>query len=175
MNAHEKQQLKALYVATSLYYGYDLPDEALKLYVEDLNDLPYQDVARAIGEIRRDPKNNRCPLPATIRAKLQPIIDPELEADHLVGLVVQAISRVGPYRIPELPPVAMELIKLEGGWENICSMVTDSNLATFKAQWRRLATVLLKKQTSSSNAIAIEGKPPIDINKFLPEFPKEPK
>jgi hypothetical protein len=169
----EKQKLKALYVGTALYYGQDIPDLALKLYVEDLQDLPIAEVERAMQEIRRDPKNNRCPLPATIRGRLQPSIAPELEAEHLVGLIVEAIRKVGPYRLPELPAVAMEVIRLEG-WEQICGAVTDGNLATYKAQWRRLATALLMKQRSpGEDLVKLEGASPIDVKGLLPEFPEE--
>jgi hypothetical protein len=135
----EKQKLKALFVATSMYYGQEIPDPALKLYVADLEDLEFADVERALSELRRDPRATRCPLPAVIRARLNPEQDPDLRATYIANEIVEAIGRVGPYNSPGLSEEAMEVVRLEGGWQRVCQLVTNDNLSVFKAQWRQLA------------------------------------
>lgn len=153
MTADEKQRLKALFVATGVYYGHEIPDQALRLYVTDLEDLPFAEVEHAIGSLRRDPKTQRCPLPAMIRARVQPELDSESQAVLVSSEIVEAIGRVGPYRIPELSPEAMEVIRLEGGWKRLCEVVTNDNLSFYKAQWRQLAKALRVGLRESATAL----------------------
>lgn len=141
------QRLKALIVATAMYYGHQIPDNVLALYVEDLSDLAFASVANAIREVRRDPRTTRFPLPAVIRARLMPSLDPEQEAAIISNQIVEMIARCGPYQTPKLDPVAMQIIQMEGGWAQICEMVTNDNLTAFKAQWRTLAKALIGKKT----------------------------
>jgi hypothetical protein len=146
MSPEEIQKLKALLVATAMYYGQQIPDQVLGLYVEDLADLPFDRVAQAMGEYRRDAKSTRAPLPGMIRARVEPKSDPEQEAAIMANQIVEAIARTGPYQTPQLDPVAMRIIQMEGGWMQICEMVTNDNLTAFKAQWRTLAKALIGKR-----------------------------
>lgn len=148
MNRVEKQQLKELFVSTALYYGQEVQDQALDLYVADLEDLPFADVSQALGELRRDTKTTRCPLPAAVRAKLNPEIDPEAHAALIANEIVHAIARVGPYQTPELSDEAMEIVRLEGGWQQVCTSVTNDSLNVCKAQWRGLAKSVIGGERS---------------------------
>ena len=162
MTHAESQQLKALYVATSMYFGQKLPDEVFTLYVEDLADLPFVDCAQALKDLRRDPKTVRCPLPSAIRAKLTPESNPESEAIILAGRISGAIAKFGPYRSTEarayLGPVAWEVVMSEGGWESV-NQITFDDLGTRRAQWRNLAKVLVERGGSDqSENHALEDK-----------------
>ena len=42
-------------------------------------------------------------------------------------------------------PVALEVVRLQGGWQNISNVVTEENAATWKAQWRGLAETIIRK------------------------------
>ncbi len=42
-------------------------------------------------------------------------------------------------------PVGLEVVRLQGGWQNICDVTTNDNAPTLKAQWRELAGVLVRK------------------------------
>lgn len=148
MTAAEQQKLKALFVAMSLYYGHEIPDAALGLYVADLDDLSFTDVDRVLSEIRRDPKTRKCPLPADVRARLTPEIDPEAHAALIANEIVYAIARIGPYQTPKLSDEAMEIVRLEGGWEQLCGAVTNDNLNICKAQWRGLAKAVMGGERS---------------------------
>lgn len=149
MTREETQKLKALYVAMSAYYGQRLPDDALGLYVEDLSDLEYESVAGALTELRRDPRINRCPLPAVVRDRIQPAGNPAAEAIVAANEIASAIARIGPYRSPGLSALAMDVIRLEGGWEQVCEVTTNDNLPTLKAQWRELARSMIETGRSS--------------------------
>lgn len=144
MSPAEKQQLKGLYIATGLYYGQNIPDEALRLYVEDLEDLPFAAVAEALKELRRESKATRFPLPANIRAKINPAEDPDSEANRVVAEIIHSISHVGPYASPMLSPVAAEVVRAEGGWLQVCELATNDNLTFLRAQWRDLALARIK-------------------------------
>lgn len=162
MSAIERQQLKALFVAMALYFDQRLPDEVLSLYVEDLADLPFDSVARALKDLRRDPKTRRCPLPSAVRAKLTPEADPESEAILIASRIVGAVSQIGPYRSTEarmaVGLVGWQVIQMEGGWESVCENLTYDKMGTLKAQWRGLAKVLIERGVTSSDSIAIEHK-----------------
>ncbi len=154
MTREEKQQLKELFVGTALYYGQEVHDQALELYVSDLEDLPFPEVAQGLKDLRREVKTTRCPLPAAIRAKLNPEIDPEAHAALIANEIVHAIGRVGPYQTPYLSDEAMEIVRLEGGWQRICETLTNENLGIFKAQWRGLAKSVIGGEKSVQARLA---------------------
>lgn len=181
MNRQEQQQLKGLFVATAMYFNHEIPDAALGLYVEDLVDLPFDQVAAAIREIRRDPKTTKCPLPAAIRARVTPESDPEADSVEAVGRIVHAVSRIGPYRTKDARAFIGELgwlvVQREGGWEQVCETLTDDNIGILKAQWRQMAMAQHKRARAGLvEAPALpssDGKIlPIDIKKLLPEMPR---
>lgn len=146
MTHQEVQALKKLFVATALYYGHEIPDQALSLYVADLEDLPFDEISRAMHEIRRDPKTTRCPIPAQIRARSQSGSDPLSQAQIIAGRILESISRVGPYRTDEareqIGPIGWRVVELSGGWSVVCDIQTD-DIGTHRAQWNRIAHALL--------------------------------
>jgi hypothetical protein len=182
MTEQEKQQLKVSYVKTALYYGQQIADVALQVYIEDLEDLPYLDVETALVEFRRDPRMKGYPLPAQIRAKLRPKMDPSQESELIASEILEAIGRVGPYRIPLLSPVARDLVRREGGWQHVCEMVTDESIPMFRAQWRRLAESLLIRGDRGESSTQLPEPPNggngegraqlIDMSQLLRSMPK---
>lgn len=179
MSPEEKQQLKALFVANSLYFGQQIADQALKLYVEDMEDLPFSAVVEALKLIRRDPKTTRCPLPSVIRAKINPTFDPENQAVLIAAEIVEFISSCGPYQIPPLSEIARRVVQMEGGWIQVCEITTNDNLTALRAQWRGIARGLIQHGSSMRKShqelehVSTVARA-IDVQKFLPEFPKEP-
>ena len=149
MTPDEIQKLKALIIATAMYFGHEIPDAVLPLYAEDLSDLPFDDVYRAIGEIRRDPRTTRFPLPAAIREKALPGMNPESAALEAVSRVIRAVSRVGPYDLERaramVGELGWEIVIREGGWENVCQVLTFDNETSLRAQWRNLALSVIDR------------------------------
>lgn len=148
MTDQEKQHLKALIVATSMYYGHEIPDPVLNLYVEDLEDLPFAAVAGAIKEVRRDPKTTRFPLPAVIRERLEPAQDLESQALLAVGRIIEAVARFGWTNSERAREVIGELgwqvVEREGGWQNLCGELNQDNIGMLRAQWRQTAIAVGK-------------------------------
>lgn len=180
MTQEETKQLKALYVATALYFDQKIPDPALALYCEDLVDLSFSDVSRAIGELRRDPRTTRCPLPSMIRARLTPESNPESEAIMVIGRIVQAIAKIGPYRTADakhsIGAIGWRVVQMDGGWEQVCGYTTDA-LGIHKAQWRNMARALIERGVGDETETPRLPEPPsapmrtIDFSAMLKPIP----
>ncbi|OFZ18520.1 MAG: hypothetical protein A2X94_00835 [Bdellovibrionales bacterium GWB1_55_8] len=137
------QAIKALIVQTSAYFGQKFEDHVVQMFAEDLADLPVEKVASALKELRRDPKTTRFPLPAAIRAVAKPTLVPEHEAIEAASRIIAAVARIGSYRSDdarqEVGELAWAIVQSEGGWENVCQMLTHDNLSILRAQWKHLA------------------------------------
>jgi hypothetical protein len=155
LNPTQKKELKQLFVSTALYFNHTIADTVLALYVEDLKDLNFDEVAQALGELRRDPKTQKCPLPAQIRAHLRPELSDGDRAMLAVSEIVEAVARVGAYQKPQLSPLAEEVVKQEGGWMAVCERLTNDNLTFYKAQWRDLARGLIAQGHPNSARAAL--------------------
>lgn len=154
MNHSEKQQLKALVVATAMYYSQDIPDTVLEMFVEDLEDLPFIAVAQALKDVRRDPKTIRCPLPALIRNRIQPAETDENQALAAVSRVISAVSRFGWNNAGQareyIGELGWSLVQLDGGWMTVCETLNQDNLGTMRAQWRQLAMSQIQRAKSGT-------------------------
>lgn len=175
MTPAEKQKLKSLFVATSMYYSHEIPDPALQLYVDDLADLPFEIVAQALVTIRRDPKTTRCPLPAVIRSRITPAPDVDSQAIMLSGRIVEAISKIGPYRERQAREFIGEpgwrIVTMQGGWSSLCQIESDE-LGVRTAQWRQLAKAVLTMPPGHEvTALPAPGTKAIDVLKLLPKLP----
>ena len=181
MTLVELQQLKALIVATSAYYGQTLGDAVLGMYVEDLADLDFTQVVDTIKVLRRDPKNRTFPIPAIIRDRIKPADLDEHEARDAASRIVTAVSSYGPYQYERAKAFIGELgwfvVKRQGGWTAVCLMLTRENQSTLQAQWRDLAGSFAKlakagqlNQAPEMPKREITGA--VDVKKLLPEFPK---
>jgi hypothetical protein len=183
MSDLEIQQLKALIVATSSYYGHQIPDQVLLLYVEDLADLPFPAVAQAIRDVRRDPRTTRFPLPAVIRARIQPAPTDEGEAQEAVSRLIDSVARFGwtngAAAKAHMGELAWLVVQREGGWQNVCANLNQDNLGMTRAQWRQLAMSLLSRakagtlgQAPSLPAPNAGAKMPALIGDILKQIPQ---
>jgi hypothetical protein len=146
----DKQKLKLLLVATAAYYGARIPDDALALYAEDLEDLPLESIQSALRDLRRDPKTTRLPLPAVIRQKLAPeaLSDEDL-AIEAVNRIFQAVARFGwpnPVAAREMiGEVGWRVVEMDGGWQTVCRELNEDNKVGYRAQWKGLALVQIRR------------------------------
>lgn len=166
MNPIEIRQLKALIVATSMYYGQEFQDQVVNLFVEDLVDLPFERVANAIKEARLDPKTTRFPLPAVIRAKIITVgPSDEDQAIEAANRIVAAVSKHGwcnhEAARASIGELGWRVVSMEGGWRSVCEMLSADNLTSLKAQWRGLAKSTLTRYRAGVVDIApkLENKP----------------
>lgn len=154
MNSVEIMQLKKLLVGTSIYYGQQLDDSVLQLFVEDLKDLDFGKVAKAIKDVRLDPKTTRCPLPAVIRAKITPADTDENKAIDAVARIIKAVSDYGWNNHDAAKAYIGELgwrvVALEGGWHNVCESLTHDRIGTLRAQWRSTALTQIQRDKTGS-------------------------
>lgn len=150
--SEDLQKIKALIAITSAYYAQPIANEVVQMYAEDLADLGFERVKAALLELRRDPAITRFPLPARIRAKLNPSVDDRQVALDLAKRITAAIVRHGytwtwnggfaPYETfdaavkGELGELAYEIIRRRGGWQKIHDEFFEGNEGTFTAQLR---------------------------------------
>jgi hypothetical protein len=178
MNAKETQTLKMNLVALALFYGQNLQEDVLAMYVEDLADLQLGAVLGTLQLLRRDPKITRCPLPATVRSFIEkPKLDPRLQASDLARAMIAAIRNFGwgwsgmtlcageegywtkqgklvqtfkeAVEI-ELGSLAYEVIRRRGGWQHFHDEFYASDPTQFYAQLRESieATMALARENA---------------------------
>lgn len=191
MTHDQKQRLKSLIATINLYYGRQpLLDAVILMQVSDMEDLEFDDVTRAFDSYRKNPKNRVPPLPADIRNLIQPAQTDEQLAIDSASRIVQAITKYG-YTNPDrakrfIGELGWEIVRREGGWENLCERLRDHEIGMFKAQTRELAKSLI----SRSRAGLLEQPPalpepenktkslasgPSDLRSLLPRIEKQEK
>lgn len=187
MTEAEVQQLKALIVATSAYYGHQIPPAVLALYAEDLADLPLSEVARAIKEVRRDPKTARFPLPAVIRARIEVAPTDDDQVQDAVSRIIEAVAKHGwnnsEAAKKHIGELGWAIVTRDGGWTNVCEYLSQDNLGTARAQWRQLGMSLCRSSRSGTLRLAPALPAPSnsdthriqDMSRLVThEIPKEP-
>jgi len=157
MNEQELSQVKAEYAGTYFYFKHEaMPDLVLKMYVNDIADLPFRGVMTALAILRRDPKRDRPPKPGEIRAMLvksQDTVDCTAEANRIAGCIVSAVGLIG-YQRPALArerlgEIAWRVVNAKGGWCEICSSL-KANDNSFFAQCRDLAHTFIIEERNLS-------------------------
>lgn len=159
MKQQEIKELKEYLTHLSAYYQRPVPDMVLKMYVEDLQDLPFNQVRQSYERYRRDPKNRTMPLPAQIRGMLEPQAEPETLARETVARIIQAQDRFG-YTWPKearefIGEVGWSVVTAYGGWENFCQgLGVHFSVDTFSAQAREL----LKGRIVHGDSIGVQAQ-----------------
>lgn len=155
----DRREIGRIVAALAEYYDKVLSATQLAMYVEDLLDLDAEQLTRAVREYRQDPKNDRFPLPAKLKALIRPPETLDAEAREAAARVITAVSRCGPYQ-PALAreyvgSLGWEIVKQQGGWLAVCEMLSSYDvIPTLQAQWRDLAMALGRRARigSLSNA-----------------------
>ena len=140
------RELKEFVIGFAEFYGEQLSEMRLELYCQALSGITRQELVRAAGEVMRDPKVMRFPLPAVLLERIRPAANPEHDALEASSRIVQAISdygwtNPGPARafIGEL---GWRVVEREGGWETLCEKVRSEQIPTYRAQWRESAKAI---------------------------------
>ncbi len=157
------QSLKELIVLTASYYGKTLSAPLLEMYVDDLSDLPTDQVALAYRAYRRNPKNTQFPLPAQIRGVVAPELDPDSIAREVAARITAAIPKYGYANSIDarayIGEIGWSIVERQGGWPYICERHGVSiDPTAFQAQTRELAKSDLKfSPEAMAHAIGIQG------------------
>lgn len=133
--------------------NFSLTRELLLIYENQLKDVGYEKLVHSLDKIIGE-RSSRDPFPSVkeIRETVEPRLNIDSEAAIIANQIVEAIARCGPYTTPLFDPIAKRIVQMEGGWQNVCEMITNSNLATYKAQWRNLAKALLEEKSVQGSA-----------------------
>jgi len=138
--------IKKLIIGMAEVYGTELSVPRLDLYVELLSDIPKSEVEIAIRDILRDPGQKFFPLPAVIRERAAPQMNPEHEAIEAASRITQAIAKFG-WNNQELAekfigPLGWRIVERDGGWSHICESVMADEIPIRRAQWREIGKAL---------------------------------
>lgn len=164
MNPSERKEILRIYALTAAYYREKLQDEVLRMYVADLDDIPFQEIRRAFDLYRKNRINRRTPMPADLVAILNPESSPVDEGNQVAALLLKCVARKGynwtmpgswKYDAPTFPEAVIKevgtlgwaVIQDLGGWAAVCDYVQRSNPTTVVAQIRDLATAIAKRAT----------------------------
>lgn len=145
--------------------GFVLSPEIIAIYDQALAALGYPQASRALEHVILT-RNSRDPFPSVkeIRAVVIPEEDPEDGAAVIASQIYGCIGSIGPYAASSarrvLGDVAWRVVQMEGGWETLCEAVNYDNATTHKAQWRKLAAALLRREEGARVMEAIESGNP---------------
>jgi hypothetical protein len=145
----ERKQVKVLWLQLSAYYQYPLKEEVFEMYVQDVEDLSFDEIKVAMEKYRRNGKNNRVPLPGSIRALARPELDPDTQAREAAARVIQAISKFG-YTNPTearawIGELGWRAVQRFGGWQYLCENTgVELSVTTLMAQVRDIASTTIK-------------------------------
>lgn len=112
------------FAMTAAYFRIQVDDEVLRLYAEDVSDLPFDEVIRALVAYRKNPKNRFMPLPAQIRDLIEPVESPEEMAREIAARIGGAIVKFGHPNEGEariyIGPDGWNIVQRSGGWNHLC-------------------------------------------------------
>lgn len=163
MNQDERKQTALEIRGMAQYYARTIDPQVLGMMVDDLDDLPLNEVLCAFRAYRRDPKNRTFPLPAQIRGLIRPVMTSEAGGRELALKIKQAISDFG-WSNPEqarnfIGPDGWEIVRGWGGWSYVCeNLGTAIDVNSFYAQVRdRAKDVIEHKGITFSEAPQLEA------------------
>lgn len=141
MNEEELKNLKRAIIAASAYYGRQLADDAIRMYVMDLQDLPYKQVVEAMKKYRMNTANRQLFLPAHIREIIFPSLNSKDLARLTAARITEAISKFGWSNAEgakaHIGDEGWKHVQRAGGWLYLCeNMGLSLSPTTFLAQAR---------------------------------------
>jgi hypothetical protein len=155
---NKRQEIARLVTALGEYYDKPLTPTQIATYSEDLMELEPAQLAQAIKAYRNDPRNDRFPLPAKLKAAVGMTVNPEDEAVRVAGKILGAIAHIGPYDSAKareyIGEAGWQVVQWEGGWESICEIQTD-DIPIRKAQWRNMAKSVIERPEQRIDRVAL--------------------
>lgn len=176
MTESEVKLLKREIVTASIYYGRDLQDQVIAMYVEDLKYFDIEKVMFAIQVYRKNPKNRAMFLPAHLIEIMCPETKSEDDGVVLASRIIGCLAKygytwsMGTYAGGQLvfagkdrlQPSFQEAVKSEigeagwyvidllGGWSHVCERDKAGETGILQAQLRDLAKAILIKQKNGT-------------------------
>lgn len=159
MTAGEVSKVAQGFAVMAAYYRVRIDDQVLRLYAEDVSDLPFDSVMNSMNEYRKNPKNRQMPMPAQIRDMIVRVETPEEKAREIAARIEGAIVKFGYPNGQEarayIGEEGWEVVTRYGGWGHLCENhgLTISP-AAFHAQVRDQLTTTFKTSGGALKAIA---------------------
>ncbi len=149
LTTHEKNELSKTYASTCKIFDKVLEPDVLRMMVEDLSDLDYNQILTALNQYRRDEKNTQWPRASKIRAIVNPKQSTESLANEAASRVRSAITKFGwcnPSQAKDyIGDLGWEIVTRSGGWGYVCeNHGLELNPLTFHAQARDLAKSIIE-------------------------------
>lgn len=153
MTMGETAKVAQAFALTAAYYRVKIEDQVLKMYAEDVADLSFEDVIRALGNYRRDPKNRQMPLPAQIRDMIEPVQSNESQAKEIAAKINGAIVKFGhpneSLAKQYIGEIGWAIVQRWGGWAHLCAhMGLSIDPGQFYAQIRDHAVDVVRRPDS---------------------------
>jgi len=167
----QKKEVAKYYENTCKAFDKILDTEVLKMQVEDLADLDFQDILKALATYRRDGKNTVWPRASKIREIVNPKQSKEAMANEAASRIRKAITdfgwcNSGPAK-ESIGELGWTVVERAGGWQYVCeNHGLDLNPLTFHAQARDLAKAVIESSELGIHDQPI-GLPEPKINTFI--------
>ena len=151
MTQNERNEIGITLVNMSTYYGKTIDKNVIKMMVQDLEDLEFLDVINAFTSYRRNPANIHFPLPAKIRAIVNPKQSPDALANESASRIRKAISDFGWNNSQQardfIGELGWKVVERSGGWMHVCENHGLSlSPLVFHAQARDLAKAICESE-----------------------------
>jgi len=149
VNEHTKSISRILTMLAE-YYDKILSKSQLTMYSAHLQDLTTEELQAACSTYTRDPNNKFFPLPAMLRQLIRPVlIGDDENAREAAGRILASVSKFGHTNTERAREYVGDLgwavVARQGGWLNVCTMLTEDNVGMLQAQWRELAISLQRR------------------------------
>lgn len=150
----DDQALKILILEEAAFYDAPMNDLKLKTWVQALSELDLSELRKAMAFYRTEKGRRQMPMPADFKARIQPAVDPRMQAVDAASRVQGAVVKFGwqqrdaaRHFIGELGWIAVGRF---GGWQRVCELLgtRDLPLSTFQAQVRDLLEAQLQFVTA---------------------------
>jgi hypothetical protein len=146
--ADKEQFLIYLTALAKMVPGFILTKEIIFVFSEAAEKISYLRATLALKQMIAE-RSSRDPFPS-VADLLGKIEFNHLDSEEVSAKIYGAISRFGPYRSADarvyLGELAWNIVTVEGGWEGICALVDHENAPILRAQWRKFAAILIRRE-----------------------------
>lgn len=165
MNENERMKVGEYWLALAQMYGKDFSKMTLKISLDSVNDLNFQDVINFLSEWPKTTKSQRAPFPSEIRENILKKASVDSIANESATRIRLAIKKYG-WPDPEnarnyIGEIGWSVVERCGGWEYVCeNHGVDLNPLTFHAQARDIAKAIIDLNSTGNlnNTPMLENK-----------------
>lgn len=158
MNHEEKFKNLLMFIARRTKE--EIESQDLIFYRMKLRDYDIEKINQVLSDIAEDPK--RFPSVRDITSKLGDTraISTKDNASVAVGAIFNCIRKYGwpngEKAKEEMGDLAWQIVTMQGGWNNVCNILTNQNQGFYQTQWVNLGIGILERsKANAGNAPAL--------------------